>query len=243
MIIPEIHELNKDSIYRYLGSGGSFAQLLERMERERLEAQIARCTQTVLQAVRIRCVYRILPVRAIAMDHGSPDDSADTLIRLEGKDIAKLLDGCGEAVLFALTLGTELERILMRSEISNMSDAFVLDVCASVAIEEAADDFERKLGQMLQSENRYLTNRFSPGYGDLPLSHQRQLLEFLNAQRMAGITLTPTDLMVPRKSITAVMGICDHIKPDVLGGCGKCPLLTKCSYRERGTRCYGNQEV
>lgn len=191
----------------------------------RLEEQITGCVQKVLDAAVPRAVYRILSVEEIRP-------------LLEGNDIRRLLEGCGEAVLMALTLGSQLEKVLMREEVTNMSDAYVLDVCASEAVEEAADDFELRLRKMLKAEGKYLTNRYSPGYGDLPIHTQRPLLDLLNAGRAIGLTLTPTDLMIPRKSITAIMGICDSPKPDVYGGCGHCPILEKCAWRSHGQRCY-----
>ena len=262
MINPEITQLNRDEIYRYLGlQSGSPLLHKETGNDLRLDEQISRCEQTVLETARIRCVYRILPLSAIILDVGNspaagnvsdsrhdkniPDDCAvindsdqSASIALHGKDIARLLDGCSEAVFMALTLGAELERVLMKQEVTDMSDALVLDICASAAVETAADDFERKLSAELKSEDKYLTNRFSPGYGDFALSHQRPVLELLNASRAAGITLTPSQLMVPRKSVTAVMGICTDVREKVLGGCGMCPLKSRCSYRSHNLRCY-----
>ena len=240
MIIPEIKKLNRKDIFRYLGlQSHSPGMDIREVEKLRLEAQIDRCEKLVLENARVRCVYQILPEEKIAAGFSSGADMPDdAVIVFEGRDIRKLLDGCTEAVLMALTLGSELERILMQEEVRDMSDALVLDVCASAAVEEAADDFERKLSDLLRKEGRYLTNRYSPGYGDLPLSCQRPLLELLNAQRAAGITLTSSGLMVPRKSVTAIMGISGNMKEKTLGGCGRCPLLSKCSYRSHGMRCY-----
>ena len=62
--------------------------------------------------------------------------------------------------------------------------------------------------------------------------------EFVEAGRAIGLTLTPTNLMVPRKSITAVLGISSVPKPDIYGNCIHCPLQTKCTWAERGERCY-----
>ena len=42
---------------------------------------------------------------------------------------------------------------------------------------------------------------------DLELSCQTELLERINGQGLLGITLTSSYLMVPMKSITAIMGI------------------------------------
>ena len=107
-----------------------------------------------------------------------------------------------------------------------------------LAVEEAADDLERQIKEKVRSEGKYLTNRYSPGYGDFPIEVQRQLLDYLNAGRAIGLTLTPTNLMVPRKSITAVLGISSVPKPDIYGNCIHCPLQTKCTWAERGERCY-----
>ena len=54
---------------------------------------------------------------------------------------------------------------------------------------------------------RRLTSRFSPGYGDFPLSQQAELCAVLNVNRLLGITLTPGGLMVPQKSVTALIGV------------------------------------
>ena len=190
-----------------------------------LQEQILRCEAEILRCISPKAVFRILPVK----------DLGDLII---GNDIRRLLDGCDEAILMALTLGGELERKLMREEVVNMSDAYVLDICASQAVEEAADLFENRLRQKFLSDGKYLTNRYSPGYGDYPLSVQKLFLEYLNAQRSIGLTLTKTDLMVPRKSITAVLGVSDKPGSAVLGGCSHCPLLTKCSFLEHGERCF-----
>ena len=53
----------------------------------------------------------------------------------------------------------------------------------------------------------YLRPRFSPGYGDFPLSAQKQILDGLEAGKRIGITLTEGYLMMPSKSVTAVIGV------------------------------------
>ena len=66
---------------------------------------------------------------------------------------------------------------------------------------------------LFRSLNGYLlgvdasTKRFSPGYGDLALAHQKEVLKLLNAEKNVGITLTDTCLMVPTKSVSAIVGI------------------------------------
>ena len=231
--MPEVKKLNRDLIRRLLGlqDRGAFSRPAEESETAMLDPQIDRCCEAVLKCASPRAVYQILPADRVL-------DDQDPVITLQGNDIRRLLGGCRETVFLALTLGADVEKLLMRAEVTNMSDALVLDACASAAVEAAADDFERKLREELSAKGLFLTNRYSPGYGDLPLTAQRPLLELLNAQRAIGLTLTPTDLMVPRKSVTAIMGICDTPKESVLGNCSRCPLKGKCSYRAHGLRCY-----
>ncbi len=192
----------------------------------KLNEQIRRCEEQILRVSVPRAVYRVFPSDQLPSE------------LLQGNDIRRLLDGCDETVLLALTLGADLEKCLIREEVTDISNAYVMDVCASAAVEAAADDFENQLREELIKDGRYLTNRFSPGYGDYPLSVQRTLLECVNALRAIGLTLTPTDLMVPRKSITAILGISNKAKPDVLGGCRHCPIREKCSYRAHHKRCW-----
>ena len=219
MITPVLSSLDHNRILRALQIPG------QGPVPDQLDSQISLCESEVLSCAQPRAVIRILPASEIRP-------------LLRGNDIHRLLEGCQETVLMALTLGSELEKRLMREEVTNMSNAYVLDVCASQAVEEAADDLEQKLREKIRIDGKYLTNRYSPGYGDFPLEVQKTLLDYLNAARAIGLTLTPTNLMVPRKSITAVLGISDEPKPDVYGGCAHCPLLTKCSWREHGERCY-----
>ncbi len=56
-----------------------------------------------------------------------------------------------------------------------------------------------------------LRSRFSPGYGDLSLACQGELLKRLDAHRTLGVSILPSFLMVPSKTITAMTGGC-HVK-------------------------------
>ena len=81
--------------------------------------------------------------------------------------------------------------------------AFILDSIGSVAIEELmnniCNDIKEKYGT--------ITKRFSPGYGDWPLTNQYDLLKWIGAEKI-GISLSPTFQMIPRKSISAIVGYC-----------------------------------
>ena len=62
-------------------------------------------------------------------------------------------------------------------------------------------------------------------------------LAALDTARRAGLCVTENNLMTPRKSITAILGVSDHPVRGHLAGCGHCVLRTRCEYRKRGITC------
>ena len=59
----------------------------------------------------------------------------------------------------------------------------------------------------------------------------------LDAQRRCGITLSPTLIMTPRKSVTAIFGLADKPQGKRSRGCGFCSMKTNCSFRKAGITC------
>ena len=122
-------------------------------------------------------------------------------IEIKSHDIIKNLGGAREAYLFAATLGAEVDRFLIRLGMLSGADRFVVDGYASALVESLCDFAEAEIfGDTPRCK------RFSPGYGDLPLDIQGELLSALSAENLLGITLTDKKMMVPTKSVTAIIG-------------------------------------
>ncbi len=156
---------------------------------------------------------------------------------LQGRDVDRHLKGCARCVLLGCTLGAEVDRIARAAAAEDMAYAVVLDAMASVLAEAAADEAEHRLRESFREQGLFLTGRFSPGYGDWPIQVQNDLIRLLDASRKIGLCATATHLLVPRKSITAVLGISEHPVTGRLAGCGNCALREKCSYRKEGKTC------
>jgi hypothetical protein len=122
--------------------------------------------------------------------------------RIESAGLIKNLSGAGEAYLIAVTLGSEVDAYLYRLGFLSGARRFAADAVASALAEALICLADGEL-----SREMCCRPRFSPGYGDLPLSYQRVLLERVNAESLLGIRLTDTGFMLPSKSITAIMGI------------------------------------
>lgn len=185
---PALLKVNRREALRYLRVRGEPAP--------EIDALLDRAAETLCGVALPKACCRRLPLRAEGdrLDFG--------VFGLQSTALAKNLAGCGEVFLFAATLGFGVDRLLLRLQKSEPSFALAFDAWCSAAVESWCDEVNAKLG-----ENETLRPRFSPGYGDVPLSLQRDVLAALDAQRKLGITLSDTFFMTPLKSVTAFVGI------------------------------------
>ncbi len=191
-LFPGLPPVPARNIFRYLGMG--------RAEPDpAVAALVEECMPAFLSAVRCRACYTVLPVQT---DGETVDFGA---VQLSSASLAKNLSGCEKAILFAATLGTQVDLQRRQMGVHSPARALVLDAMGSAAIEALCD----QLCESWAEENPGLRPRprFSPGYGDLPLSFQTRLLELLDSKRQAGIALSQTLLMVPQKSVSAIVGM------------------------------------
>ena len=124
---------------------------------------------------------------------------------VKSKALCANLKGAREVFVFAVTIGIGVDRLLVKLSRMSQSKHFITDALASAAAEAACDIVDSNIKGNLKCRPR-----FSPGYGDLPIEIQPNVLEMVNAQRLLGITLSKSYLMTPMKSITAIMGICNE---------------------------------
>ena len=166
-------------------------------ERGFTSPEIERCLTSLLSCSCVK--YSCARVSVIRGDNGSLDLGFG---KFQSKDLTKNLQGCKEAFVLAVTIGSEADRLIKKLALISPSDLFITDGLASALVESACDEAERRIkGELICSP------RFSPGYGDLPLSVQPGILKLLNAERLLGIKLNENLMMTPTKTITAIMGI------------------------------------
>ena len=124
-------------------------------------------------------------------------------VRTGSTDLAKYLRDCGEIVVFGATVGLELDRLITRYGRLSPVKALFFQAIGAERIESLCDAFCADLA----AETGPLKPRYSPGYGDLPLSVQKDLFAVLDCPRKIGLTLNGSMLMSPSKSVTAIVGI------------------------------------
>ena len=192
--------LDRSETLRYLG-------MTEAAADDAFLSRLDACEAKLLRHATPRYTYCILPLtRTESVLY------ADTLL-LEGNDIRQHLEGCDRAVLMAATLGTAVDVLIDRTQKRDMTNALLLDALANTAIEQVCDKAEQQIQATMP--NRYFTWRFSPGYGDWPIQQQTEILQLAGGSQI-GISLTESLMLMPRKSITAVIGL---YYPDAVPNC------------------------
>ena len=122
--------------------------------------------------------------------------------RVKSTALAKCLSGCSEAFVLAVTLGISVDRLISKISRISKAEAFIYDAVASALAEAVCDAAQEQISTGLNTSMRYAV-----GYGDFSLDYQADVLDYLGAPTYLGITLTDSCLMVPFKTITAIIGI------------------------------------
>ncbi len=159
-------------------------------------------------------------------------------IRIEGKSIEKHLKGCHSVAVMALTLGAGIDALIRRTQVTDMAMAVIIDCGASVLTEQLADEYEKQISENIsQNTGGFTTPRFSPGYGDYPIEIQKDIIGYVDGSRRIGLNVTSDFTMIPRKSVTALIGIADTPVTGHLATCDMCALRDKCELKKEGKFC------
>ncbi|MGI5962968.1 MAG: methionine synthase [Lawsonibacter sp.] len=218
-----INQLNIDEVLRYMGCPPEQAD-------ETTRVFVQTCAQDIRKIAQPRWAYRVLTVSedrdGLHLEGG---------LLLPGRDLAKHLQGCHRVALFCATLGAGVDGIIRQAQSVDLARAFALDCCAAAAVEAVCDEVEKNLQEMFPG--CFFPFRFSPGYGDLPLALQNELLALLDAPRRVGLTATASHILIPRKSVTAFLGISERPVEQKARSCLGCPAMENCQYRKSGGHC------
>lgn len=223
---------------RYLGYRGQ--ELTEELE-GRISGVIERCERD-LRPDGLFAVYPLsAPASPGALQEVPRLELAGANMVLEGASICEHLRGAREVALMAVTLGARSEQELRRLSALDPLEALVYDAACSSFVEAAADALEDEIVRHADACGMVTNGRFSPGYGDFPLGAQPSIVRTLRADIRLGLTVLPTHLLLPTKSITAVLGLFDILpsRHEENEACASCALRATCEMRKRGVVCHG----
>jgi len=210
--------IERKEIYRYLGYRG---HEVDEETRQLVEA----CVDELADVAEPKMIVREFPLSV--MGDGTIDCGC---FRTKSENLSKNLRGCDRVLLMAATLGLGVDRLLVKYGKLKVSKALVFQAAAAAMIEEYCNELCLEWKQEYAGKDLYLRPRYSPGYGDFSLECQKAILDGLEAGKRIGITLTDGGLMVPTKSVTAVIGVSAEEQPCHVEGCEVC-LKANCLYR------------
>lgn len=212
--------IDKKEVERYLGYGKNIPD-------ERTAGLIEECIFQIEKISQPRSIYRIFDLNI------TEDDNIEAAgMRMHSKNLAKNLKGCEKIVFFAATLGNEPDILMNRYSRLQISKAAVLQAVGAAAIEEYCNQCQKKIEKEAAAEGLYVRPRYSPGYGDLSLTYQSDFLKVLDAAKKIGIVLSEGGVMIPEKSVTAVMGLSQEQTGCHIEGCESCKNKN-CAYRRQ----------
>lgn len=220
----EIAKINRDEAFRYMGykNGCSDPKILQITDE---------CEQRLMQVMKPRYVYKVFDI-----EH--TDDGVavkNTSLVLKGKDIYEHLKDCERCALLCATVSVGVDMLIRSFEAVDMTKAVITDCLSSAVIEQVCNEVESTIKSEVGDYN--YTWRFSPGYGDFLLDIQTEFIDVLDAQKRAGVNVSDSLILIPRKSVTAVIGISSKDIPKGKRGCICCNMRDRCQFRKRGERC------
>lgn len=146
-------------------------------------------------------VYKVFDI-----EHKDNIVSFENQLHIHSKSLSKLFNNCEKSAIFAATIGFEVEKRINYYSKTNLSKSVVFDACSAAYIEALCDYIEYEIESLADNDGYDITYRYSPGYGDVPISHQKDILSILNAQKYIGLSALESFILVPRKSVTAFIG-------------------------------------
>lgn len=190
-----------------------------------------KCEKDLLEKISPKFTYKLFDIEI--QDNGVfLKNPPFTLI---GKDIKEHLEDCSKAVLLSATLGIGIDTLIKQLSISDVTESFIADCIASALIEQVCDEAETEIKQKIP--DMYTTWRYSPGYGDFPITQQEDFLAITDAKKRIGLYLSEGGMLMPTKSVTAVIGLSETPLNKNKRGCISCNMRDNCSFRKRGNHC------
>ena len=190
----KLDEFRRREIYRYLRLEGNAPDAAT-------AADVERNLKRLEKAVVVRHVASLRPVTKEGDAIIFGDFSTTSAV------LQKNMKTSEYALLFAMTLGPAVDRLISRLLITSKADAFITDACCTEYLESYANRYCAHVREEAEQQGFIAHPRFSPGFADFGLEFQWPLIRSLQADKKMHIALTEGNMLVPTKTITALMGL------------------------------------
>ncbi|MBU5483153.1 methionine synthase [Clostridium sp. MSJ-11] len=218
---------DEKEILRYLGAGNNSG--------EDIKKELYKIREELKDIVRFRFIYDIFDIEI--KEDGVLLKDCGTI--LKGEDIKSHLKESNKCVIMGATLGVEVDKKINYYQKVDMFKALIMNAVATAFIEEGCGFIEKLIKKEYCSQSGDITWRYSPGYGDLGLDIQKDLLNLIDAFKNIGISSSEGNMLTPKKSVTAIIGIIQKGTKIKKRDCQSCSSYGNCPYRRIGESCEG----
>ena len=211
----------ENEVRRYMGYRGPVETSPE------TDAMVKKAVSSLEKDCSPKYVARELPVSVSSSSVRIAD------VTIESRALARNLTGCTCCVLFAATAGPSCDMLVKRAAVTSSAYASCCQAAGAAAIEAYCDMINENIKNEYEAKGLFARPRFSPGYGDLSIEHQKDWFRLLDVTKNTGIELTDSLLMVPTKSVTAVIGFSPNKLPCIKQGCELCTMSATCAFSRK----------
>jgi hypothetical protein len=171
-------------------------------------------------------LYDTMPVREFRHHTVILEDEASFTSEL----VVRALTGATEVALVVCTIGSALEtRVSALFAAGNSLRALALDGAGTAALGQISQAMGERICAEAEARGLRLGMRASPGQEGWPLEQQLVLFDLLPAQEI-GVRLTESCLMLPRKSVSFVIGLGTEMQADATA-CDYCSKRDRCRWQ------------
>ncbi len=214
-----LFQIDKKEMMRYAG--------LPPKSKEFPQEEIQNALNEAAALAEPRGIWQILPYDP---EKGIVGDEAPMV--LIGDAIKKHLSKSYSVAVLSVTAGHDIE--VASDDHFQKGDyvrGLLLDAAATAIAEHLADQLDDYIKKEALRQGQKTTWRFSPGYGDWPVTAQPELCRLIHADEI-GVHVTDHAMLTPRKSVTAIIGLSACTQAPAPKRCSQCRLTT-CSFRMR----------
>ena len=94
-----------------------------------------------------RIVYRIFELKVSDEEHLNIEG-----LEITSRNLAKNMKGCTQVVMLGATLGVEVDMLMKRYSLTEMSRTVVLQACAAAMLEEYLNNWQKSLKEEMTSQ-------------------------------------------------------------------------------------------
>lgn len=152
--------------------------------------------------------------------------------RIGNGPVTTVMGGASELAIAVCTVGPRVSAQIKRyQDRGEAIRSFLLDQLGTMAVAQLSQQFYRWLEEDVRSRGLHISTSLSPGESVWSIKDQAVIFDLLDTASI-GVSLTPTMLMKPVKSVSQMVGM--GSKPMGVPGtthCDFCTMADRCQYR------------